>query len=157
MHRFTGNSQCHNEISSTRATCINLVIPVGSNNSMESELRLYHLYQDLQIISVLMLYNIIWIWSCFTLHGILSHPGTFSVTYRYVPCVVDHSDNQPCAGLFMLHQGIQRRIAITIMQEQSPEIDLIWKDVKELVVGGYSRTPLYQPGNLSLYCINRIF
>lgn len=56
---------------------------------------------------------------------------------RYVPCVVDHSDNQPCAGLFMLHQGIQRRLAITIMQEQSPEIDLIWKDVKELVVGRY--------------------
>lgn len=60
-----------------------------------------------------------------------------SIVCRYVPCVVDHSDNQPCAGLFMLHQGIQRRLAITIMQEQSPEIDLIWKDVKELVVGRY--------------------
>nr|XP_022336970.1 kinesin-like protein unc-104 isoform X11 [Crassostrea virginica] len=62
---------------------------------------------------------------------------------EYVPCVVDHSDNQPCAGLFMLHQGIQRRIAITIMQEQSPEIDLIWKDVKELVVGRIRTTPEY--------------
>nr|XP_034337468.1 kinesin-like protein unc-104 isoform X9 [Crassostrea gigas] len=62
---------------------------------------------------------------------------------EYVPCVVDHSDNQPCAGLFMLHQGIQRRLAITIMQEQSPEIDLIWKDVKELVVGRIRTTPEY--------------
>ncbi|XP_056018125.1 kinesin-like protein unc-104 isoform X3 [Ostrea edulis] len=62
---------------------------------------------------------------------------------EYVPCVVDHSDDQPCAGLFMLHQGIQRRLAITIMQEQSPEIDLIWKDVKELVVGRIRTTPEY--------------
>ncbi|XP_061196915.1 kinesin-like protein unc-104 isoform X10 [Saccostrea echinata] len=62
---------------------------------------------------------------------------------EYVPCVVSHADDQPCTGLFMLHQGIQRRIAITIMQEQSPEIDLIWKDVKELVVGRIRTTPEY--------------
>ncbi|KAJ8321092.1 hypothetical protein KUTeg_002679 [Tegillarca granosa] len=37
---------------------------------------------------------------------------------EYVPAPVDHSDEFPCSGTFMLHQGIQRRIAITIMQEQ---------------------------------------
>ncbi|KAK3104520.1 hypothetical protein FSP39_003955, partial [Pinctada imbricata] len=60
---------------------------------------------------------------------------------EYVPAVVDHGLDQPCSGVFMLHQGIQRRIAITIMQEQSPETDLIWKDVKELVVGRIRTTP----------------
>ena len=52
---------------------------------------------------------------------------------RYVPAVVDHSDDMPCSGTYMLHQGIQRRLAITITHEQGP--DFFWKDVKELVVG----------------------
>jgi len=47
--------------------------------------------------------------------------------------VVDHSDDLPCRGLFLLHQGIQRRIRITIVHEHAPE--LRWKDVRELVVG----------------------
>jgi len=55
------------------------------------------------------------------------------VYYRYVPAVVDHSDDMPCSGTYMLHQGIQRRLAITITHEQGP--DFFWKDVKELVVG----------------------
>lgn len=52
---------------------------------------------------------------------------------EYVPAVVDHSDDLPCRGLFLLHQGIQRRIRITIVHEHAPE--LRWKDVRELVVG----------------------
>lgn len=52
---------------------------------------------------------------------------------EYVPAVVEHSDELPCRGLFLLHQGIQRRIRLTIVHEQVPEIK--WKDVKELVVG----------------------
>lgn len=47
--------------------------------------------------------------------------------------MVDHSDDLPCRGLFLLHQGIQRRIRITIVHEHAPE--LRWKDVRELVVG----------------------
>ncbi|XP_021372883.1 kinesin-like protein unc-104 isoform X4 [Mizuhopecten yessoensis] len=67
---------------------------------------------------------------------------------EYVPAVVDHSDDQPCMGTYMLHQGIQRRIAITIMQDQSPETDLIWKDVKELVVGRIRTTPEYRDSDM---------
>ena len=59
--------------------------------------------------------------------------------FRYVPAVVDHSDDMPCAGNFLLHQGIQRRIAITIVHENGP--DLMWRDVKELVVGRIRNTP----------------
>lgn len=62
---------------------------------------------------------------------------------RYVPVVVDHSEDFPCTGTYLLHQGLQRRLAITIMQEQSPETDLLWKDVKELVVGRIRTTPEY--------------
>lgn len=53
-----------------------------------------------------------------------------------MPAVVDHSDDLPCRGLFLLHQGIQRRIRITIVHEHAPE--LRWKDVRELVVGEFT-------------------
>lgn len=52
---------------------------------------------------------------------------------EYVPSVVEHSDDLPCRGLFLLHQGIQRRIRITIVHEPTPEAK--WKDIRELVVG----------------------
>ncbi|XP_068217159.1 kinesin-like protein unc-104 isoform X4 [Palaemon carinicauda] len=58
---------------------------------------------------------------------------------EYVPAVVDHGDDLPCRGLFLLHQGIQRRIRITIVHEPSP--DLTWCDVRELVVGRIRTTP----------------
>ncbi|XP_046673544.1 kinesin-like protein unc-104 isoform X4 [Homalodisca vitripennis] len=58
---------------------------------------------------------------------------------EYVPAVVDHSDDLPCRGLFLLHQGIQRRIRITIVHEHASE--LRWKDVRELVVGRIRNTP----------------
>lgn len=58
---------------------------------------------------------------------------------EYVPAVVDHSDDLACRGLFLLHQGIQRRIRITIVHEQSQEIK--WKDIRELVVGRIRNTP----------------
>lgn len=53
--------------------------------------------------------------------------------------VVEHSDELPCRGLFLLHQGIQRRIRITILHE--PSQDLQWSDVRELVVGRIRNTP----------------
>lgn len=58
---------------------------------------------------------------------------------EYVPAVVDHGDDLPCRGLFLLHQGIQRRIRITIVHEHSH--DLTWCDVRELVVGRIRTTP----------------
>ncbi|CAD0202710.1 unnamed protein product [Chrysodeixis includens] len=58
---------------------------------------------------------------------------------EYVPAVVEHSDELPCRGLFLLHQGIQRRIRITILHE--PSQDLQWTDVRELVVGRIRNSP----------------
>ncbi|XP_063537377.1 kinesin-like protein unc-104 isoform X1 [Cydia strobilella] len=58
---------------------------------------------------------------------------------EYVPAVVEHSDELPCRGLFLLHQGIQRRIRITILHE--PSGDLQWSDVRELVVGRIRNSP----------------
>ncbi|XP_047992660.1 kinesin-like protein unc-104 isoform X3 [Leguminivora glycinivorella] len=58
---------------------------------------------------------------------------------EYVPAVVEHSDELPCRGLFLLHQGIQRRIRITILHE--PSADLQWSDVRELVVGRIRNSP----------------
>ncbi|XP_058067087.1 kinesin-like protein unc-104 isoform X1 [Anopheles bellator] len=58
---------------------------------------------------------------------------------EYVPSVVDHSDDLPCRGLFLLHQGIQRRIRITIVHEPTPEVK--WKDIRELVVGRIRNQP----------------
>ncbi|XP_075980839.1 kinesin family member unc-104 isoform X7 [Anticarsia gemmatalis] len=58
----------------------------------------------------------------------------------YVPAqVVEHSDELPCRGLYLLHQGIQRRIRITILHE--PSQDLQWTDVRELVVGRIRNSP----------------
>lgn len=58
---------------------------------------------------------------------------------EYVPVVVEHSDELPCRGLFLLHQGIQRRIRITIVHDQAAEIR--WRDVRELVVGRIRNNP----------------
>ncbi|XP_055916355.1 kinesin-like protein unc-104 isoform X7 [Eupeodes corollae] len=58
---------------------------------------------------------------------------------EYVPSVVEHSDDLPCRGLFLLHQGIQRRIRITIVHEPTPEVK--WKEINELVVGRIRSTP----------------
>uniref|UniRef100_T1IJB9 OTU domain-containing protein 3 n=1 Tax=Strigamia maritima TaxID=126957 RepID=T1IJB9_STRMM len=58
---------------------------------------------------------------------------------EYIPVVVDHSEDMPCRGLFLLHQGIQRRIRATIVHENGP--DVIWKEIKEVVVGRIRTTP----------------
>lgn len=58
---------------------------------------------------------------------------------EYVPSVVDHSDDLPCRGLFLLHQGIQRRIRMTIIHERTMEVK--WKDIRELVVGRIRNMP----------------
>ncbi|XP_075406919.1 kinesin-like protein KIF1B isoform X2 [Tenrec ecaudatus] len=54
-------------------------------------------------------------------------------TGEYIPAVVDHTAGLPCQGTFLLHQGIQRRVTMTIIHEKGSELH--WKDVRELVVG----------------------
>ncbi|XP_038138305.1 kinesin-like protein KIF1A isoform X20 [Cyprinodon tularosa] len=56
----------------------------------------------------------------------------------YIPAVVDHRGGLPCQGTFLLHQGLQRRIAITIVHESAGDIE--WNDVRELVVGRLRNT-----------------
>ncbi|XP_039084492.1 kinesin-like protein KIF1A isoform X9 [Hyaena hyaena] len=71
----------------------------------------------------------------------------------YIPAVVDHRGGMPCVGTFLLHQGIQRRIAVTLLHETGSHIR--WKEVRELVVGRIRNTPetdesLIDPNILSL-------
>ncbi|XP_016891484.1 kinesin-like protein KIF1B isoform X8 [Cynoglossus semilaevis] len=54
-------------------------------------------------------------------------------TGEYIPAVVDHSGAMSCQGTYLLHQGIQRRITVTLIHEKGSELH--WKDVRELVVG----------------------
>uniref|UniRef100_A0A8C3S8B5 plus-end-directed kinesin ATPase n=1 Tax=Chelydra serpentina TaxID=8475 RepID=A0A8C3S8B5_CHESE len=71
----------------------------------------------------------------------------------YIPAVVDHRGGMPCHGTFLLHQGIQRRITVTLVHENSSLVR--WKEVRELVVGRIRNTPegdesLIDPNILSL-------
>lgn len=52
---------------------------------------------------------------------------------EYLPVVVERSNDLPCRSEFILRQGLQRRIRITLVHEPSEE--LVWSDVRELVVG----------------------
>ncbi|XP_072101240.1 kinesin-like protein KIF1B isoform X6 [Mobula birostris] len=60
-------------------------------------------------------------------------------TGEYIAAVVDHSGGLPCQGTYLLHQGIQRRITVTIVHEKGSELH--WKDVRELVVGRIRNKP----------------
>jgi len=53
--------------------------------------------------------------------------------FSYVSTSVSHSDELPCCGTFLLHQGIQRRVALTIVQDS--RTDLQWTDVHALTIG----------------------
>jgi kinesin family member 1 len=53
---------------------------------------------------------------------------------EYVPVLVDQ-----LTGSFLLHQGIQRRIRITIVHE--PTSELKWKDIREVIAGRIRNTP----------------
>ncbi|XP_040828436.1 kinesin-like protein KIF1A isoform X14 [Ochotona curzoniae] len=71
----------------------------------------------------------------------------------YIPAVVDHRGGMPCMGTFLLHQGIQRRITVTLLHETGSHIR--WKEVRELVVGRIRNSPetdesLVDPNILSL-------
>ncbi|XP_062853288.1 kinesin-like protein KIF1A isoform X3 [Trichomycterus rosablanca] len=71
----------------------------------------------------------------------------------YIPAVVDHRGGMPCHGTFLLHQGIQRRVAVTIVHETGG--DIMWSEIRELVVGRIRNTPetdetIVDPNILSL-------
>ncbi|XP_056912022.1 kinesin-like protein KIF1A isoform X4 [Takifugu flavidus] len=71
----------------------------------------------------------------------------------YIPAVVDHRGGMPCHGTFLLHQGIQRRITVTIAHEGGNDFE--WKEVKELVIGRIRNRPeadetIIDPNILSL-------
>lgn len=51
----------------------------------------------------------------------------------YFPCVVRRKNDTPCGGVFLLHQGIQRRLVVTIIHENSMDIRI--RKVTELAVG----------------------
>ncbi|KAM8875093.1 kinesin-like protein KIF1A isoform 13-T13 [Spinachia spinachia] len=74
-------------------------------------------------------------------------------TGDYIPAVVDHRGGMPCNGTFLLHQGLQRRVTITIVHESGGDME--WKDIRELVVGRLRNTPeaddtIIDPNILSL-------
>ncbi|XP_034036577.1 LOW QUALITY PROTEIN: kinesin-like protein KIF1A [Thalassophryne amazonica] len=71
----------------------------------------------------------------------------------YIPAAVDHRGGMPCQGTFLLHQGLQRRIAVTIVHESGGDME--WNEVRELVVGRLRNTPeadetIIDPSILSL-------
>ncbi|XP_034529316.1 kinesin-like protein KIF1A [Notolabrus celidotus] len=71
----------------------------------------------------------------------------------YIPAVVDHRGGMPCHGMFLLHQGLQRRITVTIVHESGGDME--WRDIRELVVGRLRNTPeaddtIIDPNILSL-------
>nr|XP_033476672.1 kinesin-like protein KIF1A isoform X13 [Epinephelus lanceolatus] len=74
-------------------------------------------------------------------------------TGDYIPAVVDHRGGMPCHGTFLLHQGLQRRITVTIVHESGGDME--WRDIRELVVGRIRNTPeadetIIDPNILSL-------
>jgi len=86
-------------------------------------------------------------------------PSTYLLTYLLFVCVsyvstsVSHSDDLPCCGTFLLHQGIQRRIAVTVVQDG--RTDLQWTDIHALTIGCVRNAREQKktegdPGNLAL-------
>ncbi|CAM0512184.1 unnamed protein product [Fasciola hepatica] len=69
---------------------------------------------------------------------------------EYIPVPVDRLDEAPCQGVFLIHQGLQRRLAITLIHEPYPTgteqllcgtPNLLFLDVHEVVVGRVRETP----------------
>lgn len=58
---------------------------------------------------------------------------------EYNPVLVDRSDPESHMATFLLHQGIQRKLCITLVHEEDPLI--VWGNVKEVVVGRIRNTP----------------
>ena len=52
---------------------------------------------------------------------------------EYDPVPVNHNDGQVMGGVYMLQQGLQRRLRVTLICESGSEVH--WKKVNELVIG----------------------
>jgi hypothetical protein len=67
---------------------------------------------------------------------------------------VDHGQGVPGTGTFLLHQGIQRRIGVTVMHDPGATggargrlgRGMIWQDVRELVAGRVRNAPDWRTG-----------
>ena len=57
---------------------------------------------------------------------------------EYLPVMVERNPDLPCRSEFILRQGLQRRIRITMVHEVCDELG--WSDVRELVVGRIRNT-----------------
>lgn len=58
---------------------------------------------------------------------------------EYNPVYVDRSDEEPYKAAFLLHQGIQRKLCITLVHDDDPLV--IWQDVREILVGHIRNVP----------------
>lgn len=58
---------------------------------------------------------------------------------EFNPVFVDRSDAEPYKTAFLLHQGIQRKLCITLVHEEDPMV--VWNDVMEVLVGRVRSTP----------------
>ena len=58
---------------------------------------------------------------------------------EYNPVFVDRSSTEPCKTAFLLHQGIQRKLCITLVHEKDHLV--VWRDVLEVMVGRVRSTP----------------
>jgi len=61
---------------------------------------------------------------------------------EYKPVLVDRSDQEPYKSAFLLHQGIQRKLCITLVHEPDPLV--VWNGVLEVLVGRIRATPEVQ-------------
>lgn len=62
---------------------------------------------------------------------------------QYEPVAVDRSDPEPHRAAFLLHQGIQRKLCVTLLHEEDQIIT--WGDVREVLVGRIRTTPESDP------------
>ena len=56
-----------------------------------------------------------------------------NATGEYVAAAVNHGESSHTGGVFLLQQGVQRRIKLTLVHEAGSEKQ--WTRVNELVVG----------------------
>ena len=76
-----------------------------------------------------------------------------NVYYRYKPVPVDHTSD---GAFFLLSQGIQRRIKMSLLYEAGSE--LYWSKVNEIAIGNISEFPLHKNAKLlQLHLLHTLF
>ena len=75
------------------------------------------------------------------------------VYYRYKPVPVDHTSD---SSFFLLSQGIQRRIKMSLLYEAGSE--LYWSKVNEIAIGSIHDFPLHENAKLlQLHLLHILF